>query len=281
MTDKPFSICILGSSHTGCIVTAWRKRAFPVTDNVSVTFFASRALSLSDLELQGRALVPRSENIRRGIVYTSGGKEQIDIDAYDAFVTVALGFSIKLSELCQEYGTAQHLKWGPVPSLVSQACFHETIKRSLADSLYLKLTDKIRGVSSAPILNVVKPYPPQTALDEAPLKSSARMHDPVFLGELLAQSKSAAQELSAEHNSEVLWPPPDTMGLPGFTKPEFAQGALALVKKPRGNADEDGKHMNEEYGYHILNAIFARLDEMAGGRVIAKTRRQMRRAMAQ
>jgi hypothetical protein len=280
VTDGKFSICILGSSHTGCMATAWRRRAFPVPNEVSLTFFAARALTLTALELEGRALVPRNKKLRRDITYTSGGKDRIEIDAYDAFVTVALGFSIKLADCCVENGTARHAKWGPVPKLLSRACFEQTVRASMEDNVYLKLVEKIRTVSSAPILNVLKPYPPETVFDEEPLKSSIRMHNRYYLAEVLAHYQTISQDIVAKSGAEILWPPLDTMGLPGFTRPEFAQGALALRSKPRGNNDEDGKHMNEEYGYRVLNAIFKKLNRMTDGRVLTVSRRRRDRALA-
>lgn len=280
MTRDGLSVCVMGSSHSAAVVTAWRQRAFPVEDNVSLTFFASHALSLKDLEIEGRSLVPSKEEVRNKILYTSGGKDRIDVDDYDIFVTIALGFGIVLGDIAGEYGPMEHLAWGAVPNLLSRACFEETLRAKFEDSLYLNITDKIRKLRpTVPVLNVPKPCPPETALDEPPLDGKPQLRDPAYLEKQFALCKRMAEETSTAHGAEVLWPPAGVLAVPGFTKREYAQNAVTLTTAKRARRQkekgEDGKHMNADYGHVVLDAILAKLDAMSGGRMLKKPRSEV------
>jgi hypothetical protein len=280
VTGGRFSICVLGSSHVAAVVAAWRRRTFRLQKQVSLTFFAAPNLSLDELELEGRSLVPRSDDLRGKIAYTSGGKERVDIDDYDAFVTLGLGFSIAPRDLTGEYGTVEHLASGPVQRLVSRVCYEEMLMATFGNRLYLNLAGTIRSVTSAPILAVPKPFKSETALDEPPLREKTHLRDPAFLERQFAICARMTEQLCATRGAQVLWPPAETMALPGFTKREFTMGALRLTRLKHDPSHADGKHMNEDYGCLVLNAIFAKLDEMSDGQVIKRRRRERPEAAA-
>src|SRR6185437_7985930 len=93
---RALSLCVLGSSHSACMYTAWREREFPVASGLALTFFAAPSLSLNQLIPEGRSLVAGNDRLQRKILLTSGGKTRVDLDDYDAFVTVGLGFKISI-----------------------------------------------------------------------------------------------------------------------------------------------------------------------------------------
>ena len=265
MNNTPLSVCVLGNSHVGCMVTAWRRRAFAARDDIALTFFAARGLALGKLKLKKRSLIPTDEELARNIAYTSGGKERIRIPDYDVFVIVALGFAIEMGETNRGFGTVEHQQRGLASIPLSGACYRETIKAEFNDKPYMRLTRDIRSVSDAPIIHVPKPFPSESVLSDAPFSSRPEMHNDAYLSTELGIFKTATEELSTAQRAAVVWPPAATMGIPGFTKAEYARDSLNLHDTPRDSTNDDGKHMNEEYGFRMLNTVFEKLNTMPLG----------------
>ncbi len=274
MKSDAVSICLLGSSHSACMYKAWKERTFPVAGGVTLTFFAGPSLSLNQLELDGRSLVPGNDSLAQKMHLTSGGKTRIDLDDYDAFVTIALGFKISVTDFMSDYGTFDNPAYSEAAKLLSRKCLLEVVKMSINDASFLRLADKIRSVVSPPILNVPAPFPCESALDEPQFRNRTKLRDTEFLQRTISSWQRVAEACSAAHGGEVLWPPADLLASPSFTKQAFAQGGLTLKEKiMKDPADrEDGKHMNEDYGYHMLNAVFSKLDTMTGGKILDRSR---------
>ncbi len=236
-----------------------------------MTFFAAPALMLQNLDRQGSALVPPKKELEDMMVYTSGGKNRVELDQYDAFILVALGFKIAVTELCaSEYGVAEYLQWGPVAHLLSHACFAAMLNASLEQSASMDLADKIRAVSDRPIVLCPRPFPSEIALNAPPLRDDPRFRDRAFLESVVTQARSAGATVSARHGAEVVWQDSSTVSIPGFTKAEFGVGAISLKTAKENDRREDGRHMNANYGLLMLTAVLRRLDDLSAGRILAR-----------
>ncbi len=266
-----FSVCVLGSSHTAALKQAWTNRPYATRDDFSMTFFAARSLMLGNLHCRDGVLIPTKPELREMIMYTSGGEDRIEIGKYDAFVLVALGFNIDATELGGG-GIVEHLKWGPVETLMSHSLFNAVTRASLETSLSMKLAETIRSISDRPILVCPRPFPSEAVLDGEPYRGDARFRDVAFLETIMMHGKSAALEVSRNRSCELIWQDDSTTRLPGFTKAEFGQAPLRL--KSGGGKQRlertSTNHMNEDYGAGTLTAVLHRLDVLSRGRVLAK-----------
>ena len=264
-----YSVCVLGSSHTAALKQAWTNRPQATRDGFAMTFFAARGLQLNHLVCRDGVLVPKKPELRETIMYTSGGEDRVEIGKYDAFVLVALGFNIDVTELGSQGGIVEHLKWGPVEPLLSHSLFEEVTRTALEASLAMKMAKTIRAFSDRPILVCPRPFPSETVLGDEPHSGDAKLHDAAFLETILTLGKSAAVEVAKKHGCEVIWQDESTTRLPGFTRAEFSQSPSLLFRGQGGRRSDPGGHMNEDYGAGVLTAALHRLDETSGGRVLA------------
>jgi hypothetical protein len=218
---------------------------------------------------EGRSLVAQGGEFAQKLAYTSGGKDRIDVDAYDAFVLVGSGFGVDVPKFLELGGTVDFLSWGPVSPLLSRACFSAAIEAVLDGSLLINLLRMIRAISQTPpILIACAPYLSERVLDDAPLSEDARLRDPKFLEPLVATGRAAAERVAARHGSEIVWQDEATVAMPGFTKLEYGLNPARFAMKGFKPPEFDSRHGNEDYGILMLNRILARLDAIPGGRVL-------------
>lgn len=260
---KDYSICVIGNSHAAALNMAWKKRLAPVTSGVSFTFFAAMSQHLRQLEFEDGVLSPATRELSDKLAATSGGRTRIKLSQYDAFVLAGLGVRIALPALCEDHGIVDHLKWGPVKYLVSRNCFDAMIRTAFADNLAFDLLDIVRKVSKRPVLICPTPYRTETDLEKPSLRDHRRLRDAKFRGLVVENAMRVADDVAARRKGEVLWQEESTIGTPGYTKAEFARGALRLEK-----TGDDGMHMNEDFGYLTVVAILRKLDEMTNGDVL-------------
>jgi hypothetical protein len=265
---KPYSLCILGNSHSGAFKQAWSNREFPVAPDFSLTFFAASNFHLENLVSQDGALIPGHADLAEKFRLSSGGKDRIELDQFDAIALIGGNFGIDFEWLCSNEGTVEHLKYGPLKRVVSHACFVAAVMGSFIDTLAVKLIDKIRAQSDIPLILCAKPYPSETLLSTPVFARDPRYADSALLGLVVAQAKEAASRVAKNRNFEILWQDEATVGSPGFTKAEFGLGAVHLNDR-KAAPDEDARHMNEEFGYRSLMAAMRRLDAISCGRVFA------------
>src|SRR5262249_9467769 len=144
---RSVNICVIGNSHAAAIKQAWTDAAPGWGDGTTLTFFAAKAQLLRDLALEDGALVARSDELAAMLRLTSGGSDEIALDAYDGFILIGLGLRFNIASLCDNVGTAAHLKWGPSAKLVSRACFAAMIEADLQDeNMALAVLAWIRAV---------------------------------------------------------------------------------------------------------------------------------------
>src|SRR5438045_737495 len=262
-----YSICVIGNSHTAALYYAWKNCRPAVAPGVSLTFFAAQTSHLQYLTFTNTSLIPDEPELARRLSYTSGGRYCIEIGAYDAFILVGLGVRPDVSVLCEQYGWTDHLRWGGVATLVSKTCFDEILAASLTQNLAFHLLDTIRSASSAPVLISPVPFHVEQPQPTDGLKSEARRETIVRL------VMEAGSTFARDRGGEILWQDEATIASPGVTKTKFSRNGLILQDK---SPTDDGRHMNEKFGYIALMALLGRLDEISGGHVLARGDRAAR-----
>jgi hypothetical protein len=270
---KPYSVCVLGNSHTGAFKTAWTNRTPSVAPGFRLTFFAASNFNLENLICEDGKLVPGLGDIAEKFRITSGGLDTIDIALYDAIVLIGGEFGIHTQELCDQIGTVRHLEAGPVERLVSEDCYAALIEAGLESSLAISLLDKIRAISGLPILICPKPFLSESALGKKAIRRNPKLSDHALFAFVVAKAKAIAETVASRRRAEVLWQDPATVGIPGFTRAALSIGAARLNERKEAAHKPDERHMNEEFGFVSLMGVLRRLDEISGGRVLDASER--------
>lgn len=259
-----YRVCVLGNSHSAALHMAWKNRLAAATPNVAMTFFAAKSQMLRHVTLRDGVLVPDDQELADKIAMTSGGLTRIVLGDYDAFVLGGLGMRISLTGLCQHHGTAAHARWEMPETLVSAACFRAMLAAGLSDNIAFWLLDRIRESGSiAPVLMCPTPFYSDVELERKMMRRHARLGDDGFRAHVLEEGRRLAIDLAARRGGEVIWQDDSTVSTPGFTKREFARAALRLGKE----MEDDGRHMNEDFGAIVLGNALGRLDVLSDGRV--------------
>lgn len=224
-------ICVLGNSHVASLKEAWDQLAKQHTA-FDLTFFAARQNQLSDLVRQNNLLVPTNERLAAALAYTSGGRDCIDLDAYDAFLFYGLG--LKLPRLSSDLSIA-----------VRQSCCHD----ALAGSLNASIASRVHAYTDKPIY---AGHEPQWAFREIERLSAA------FLG---YEAAFDIMKSEARHRGILLLPQPHETLVDGWgTRHEFSHGSKRLdvgdeisneLHRPR-----ERQHMNGAFGRLYLQHAF-------------------------
>ena len=228
-------ICVIGNSHVGCIKAAWDNLR---TDHnrYELTFFAAIDDTLSDLDLIGGKLIPKTPKLATSIAYTSGGLIEIDIGNFDAFLVYALRFNFPR-----------------ISSAFSCALKKQLCADLFDDSLNGKLVRAIRHVSGKPIYVAQTPLP---ARDEIKIAS-----DTLTSYESLSAMMSDA--VSAEKAS-LIRQPATTMDRDNYTLNKFSIGSMRLATSAAmegaPHREKDVAHMNVDFGTIWLTAFFSLLE---------------------
>ena len=272
--SRPLSVCFIGNSHIAALKLAWTNRAPKVASGFSATFFSAQNRLMGHIEVKGRALVPGRGDLADKLAYTSGGVKSIEVDKYDAFVLVGSGFGVDMLKLVEIGGTPAHLRWKKdIEPLMSQACYDEIFAQILRDSQLVTVLRMIRSIAPAPALIAAAPYLSECVLEEEPLDTDRRFHEPEFLTPIVARCKQVAGKVAAELGCEVVWQDDATVAeRAGYTKLDYGIGAARFSMHGGKSPVSDRRHGNEEYGALLLGHVLKKLDAMTDGRVLPKTR---------
>jgi len=261
---NPYSICVIGNSHSAAFAKGWTDRVAPQLPGVSMTFFAASSQRLRHLVHEDGALATHEPELAQALAATSGGRTRVELGAYDAFLLVGLGMRITVPSLCGPFGTLQHRAWGPVETLVSEACFAAMVEAALKESQAFWLIDAIRAAAPRPVLLCATPFRSEEEVNRSFRNKNRRFADDAFRGRVIAQCCEIGSALAARHGGEFVWQDESTISVPGFTRAEFARGAHRLAESER----DDGLHMNADFGQLMLMRALTRLDEISGGGVL-------------
>lgn len=82
-------VCILGNSHCGALISAWRA-GLPNAGGISLTFFAAPSRRQPDYKVSDGVLLPTSDKVAKMLGYTSGGRDRVIPSEYDRFLVYGM-----------------------------------------------------------------------------------------------------------------------------------------------------------------------------------------------
>lgn len=80
---SPLSVLVMGNSHVAAVKAAWDRVHADYAPDIELTFFASSASTMLDTLVNGRCLLPKTQQVRKSWEITSGGAVEIDFNQYD------------------------------------------------------------------------------------------------------------------------------------------------------------------------------------------------------
>ena len=227
-------ICVLGNSQAACLKSAWDKPENR-PPNHQLTIFAAFGLSLANLDVAGKRLVPATAALRQNLIYTAGLGE-VEASDYDAFLICGAGLGFR-----------------PIDDRLSHQVLTALTTDLVKTSLAYSLAGKVRRITDAPIYVMHAPL-----LD---VRTAERVHFGYFDYADYFPLLTQAMDIPGT----VLMKQPDQTITQGhFTKLEFSQDAVRLAVKSEGEGirhkEDDYNHMNTYYGAVRLKDFFAKLD---------------------
>lgn len=224
-------ICVLGNSHVASLKLGLEKMP-AVRKNVSMDFFASRASALGALRLENNRLVPTNDNLARSIAHTSGGKSEVALADYDAFLVYGLGFRLPV-----------------IQAQLSSAVSRQVCRDTLVQALNFRMCSMVRQATDKPVY--VGHDPQEAPGPKTPEVSRCLPYEAVH--DLMRG------ELSRE-GVHLVAQPRQTFADRWFTKPEFSAGSTRLdigdAKSNELHSEVDNKHMNGDFGRIWLETFF-------------------------
>ena len=253
-------LCIIGNSHIACLKSAWTTLSKDRTEEVE--FFASPLQSMTSLKRDGQKLASSLPSVTANMLRTSGGKEAIDLDDYDA-VALCIGAGIKgLGYAFAQHRTLEMPSSQWVRSFVSQEFSEVIAKETLRESGSYRLARTSLSDLSVPLLIFPAPIPTPGILDmHRPAWSDAEKLYP-FFQRLMRDSVTSLQ---SEVTFDFVHQPEETLQN-GLTNRRYTAKKSETQAVFRGNATgeegSDPHHMNTEYGAIMMTAL---LDQLGKG----------------
>lgn len=262
---KPSRLCAIGNSHLAALRGAWDLGNQP--PGLQATWFGAMRDGIARLRLVDGALRANTPDLADSLAWTSGGRREIVLGDYDAFLLVGLGLSF--TSLARLYGAnrtpaqSQELR---VRRLVSSAVFDAATTGLVRDSLSLSLARIIRRVTPAPILVLADPLPGEIAAHGKEASLWTHLAANADGADLMRRFHNTAEKEASSAGAIFLPQPDATRAAPPFSHDRLRRGAVRM--RATGDTpfeDEDPGHMGPEYGTHVLAAA-AQL--LAAGRAI-------------
>ncbi|MCC2634641.1 MAG: hypothetical protein K0S48_2527 [Ramlibacter sp.] len=224
-------ICVLGNSHVASLKLGLEKMP-DARKNVSMDFFASRASALGALRLENNRLVPTNDNLARSIAHTSGGKSEVVLADYDAFLVYGLGFRLPVMQ-----------------AQLSSAVQRQICRDTLVQALNFRMCSMVRQATDKPVY--VGHDPQEAEGRKSPELSRSLPYEAVY--------DMMRSELFRD-DVRLVAQPRQTFANSWFTKPEFSAGSTRLdigdAKSNELHSEADNKHMNGDFGRIWLESFF-------------------------
>ncbi len=257
-------LCILGNSHLAALKDAWDAgpERWPGLD---LTMIGGHGATLLETSVEQGRLVPISD-AARGLFARYDAGPSIDLAAFDGFIIA--GAQIALARLLALY---QDARWTALPSLqwvsdlatepvtlISNPAACAIAEIRLADSLAIRLVDRLRTGTDRPILVTSQPRSAVAAID-AGRKGLGRLADTVRNGDAEALSSlfdQTAMRVLRRHGARFLPQPPETRAADVFTSDPYVKGAIRLSVTGRQQQPKDDLiHANGAYGALVLDQL--------------------------
>lgn len=227
-------ICVIGSSHTASLKEGW-ERMSALHPDVELVFFSSLGRTMRTLRVRDGTLFSIDPKVARRLAVTSGGKEVIRPEDYDAFLI---------------YGV--DLRVPRVERGISSAVFQAVVDNVLASSPTTFIAERLRRITGKTIW--IAPTPLETSLEPPEPDRTYRSYDSVI---------SALQSAIPVAEARLLGQPPATICDDFKTLLEFGNWATRRRTEPGAPharpAQDTGvqgefRHMNADFGALWLEA---------------------------
>jgi hypothetical protein len=224
-------ICVLGNSHVASLKLGLEKLP-SARQQFTMEFFASRAGALEGLRLENKRLVPSNENLAVAITHTSGGKGEVVVDDYDAFLVYGLGFRLPV-----------------VDTHLSAAVRRQACRDTATQTLNFHMCSLLRQATKKPVY--VGHDPQEAPGRKSPEVGRSLAYDAVYE---LTRSELLREDL------RLVQQPRRTFADVWFTRPEYSAGSTRLdigdAKSNELHKEVDNKHMNGDFGRIWLEESF-------------------------
>jgi len=256
-------VCVIGDSHTAPLVHAASCEGFPpIYDPV---FFGFHTKYVPELDLAGRNLVPRTEELKKKLSMSSRGQEQIEIDQYDRFVVIGHNLSIGcVARYYRSFASDRMSKPTSKKYQLSDSCYAALAETRAMELESVRLAKLIRSVSDLPLTIVPCPNP-SLGLSEAeipawypPYHEIVRNADDHAVSSLF---REVCDRLAKNLGVTVIPPMQEVAANGVFNKQEYC--ALPTNASPNLDAHQRMHlmvHASKSYGIHLAKYVFPPTD---------------------
>lgn len=255
-------LCFMGNSHLAAFRLGWDKigTEYP---GAEIEFFGAQGSDLRHFRVDGRKLVTEQPTLLRQIAFTSGGQSSVPLERFDGFLLVGAGSGVcSLMRLLAKHRTFDTTGEIATEHLVSDAVLDISVRHRIKHSLFRRLIQQIRRVSSRPIVVAATPYPRKAIKIGEP----GHWTDAEVIGPRLVPLWEEGKEAIAKEFGVVFAEQPaETIEDGFFTRDAFSEGSVRLRAGFDEKHDEDEfKHMNPLYGATFIREIMPALGVTGG-----------------
>ena len=251
-------ICVIGNSHMACLKLAW-ERLRSRHAGLELTFFGAAGHGwYEDLVPRAPGFVARNEKLAANLRATSGGLDEIALDAYDAFALVGLLFAPARVLYVAARCSYLDARLDSQKLLVSRECFKAAVDDAVRDTVALRVARVIRDAGRR-VLLLPQPH---FSVGWRESEQGRRMfpNEPPGCWALLGQIwRECAQEAAREARVELLLQPAETVVDDFFSPEHLRRGAVRLRDLATEFPEDAFDHLNADYGEIALRALLARL----------------------
>jgi hypothetical protein len=246
-----YRLCVIGNSHIAALKLGWDQlmsHDHAVTKAIAPTYFGAPRDGLKNIEIRDGRLVPTKAEIREQFLRMSDGRAEIDPAAYDGFLLVGLGVSMK--RVLRLYRTHRWfgLQQEPGHVVTSQGFAQAFLTEGYAGTRLVTVARMLAELGARHVFATPEPYwsalmPNHIAKrGDFGWAKAAGSGDGDPLADVFAASVSAAMS----HHMTMIWQPPATIEHGIMTRSMFNKGASKFIS---GQGEEsDAAHMNADYG---------------------------------
>lgn len=262
-------LCIIGNSHVACLKLAQGQEGagegLPPTD-----YFAASANRTAAIRVTGAGhLAVGRGRAGRQMAATSGGRERIDVQDYDAFAFVGIGFEFRdFLRAFQAHCLYRHRDWQAGRAILSDGAFGDLLRSFYVQRPTYRLVREIAALRPAARFAILPgPFPVRAALGEPQHAALRSLGDTEYFSEIARLYADCAAAAARSVGARFVPQDPNTLAAPGFTAERFNAGAVGL--QAPGSADatnwysekgaRDPWHMNPDFGRTRLADLRAAL----------------------
>lgn len=250
--------CLIGDSNIAVLQTA--TSSGHIKQRHDLTFFYSHHSYISKLVLQGNKLISISDELTEALKKFSGGQDCIDIESYDDFVIIGLGFWMgEIVSLYRAY--VSDSMPGPMDGkyLLSDECFLAVTEEVSCNSEALRLARAIRSVCDKPITVLTCPNPGLGMPEGRIAKWYPPCHQAVRNGDdraLAALFREVCARIARKNNLTIVPPISEAAANGVFNLREYCRLPEIINDELDDDLMNRMVHGNELYGRALLPYIF-------------------------